>query len=103
MLTNILRHDISFDASELLGAVIDNWGGPHALAADLRQDYLSAKPGSMTRQRIVEMISRLTVQVTNQGATSVKDPISMTDEEIMSEASRLMAMIRIEPEVKGDA
>ena len=89
----LAKDEINFDSAELLSLIVEHWGGPARLAADLRQDYLEAKPGSMTRQRIVEMISRLTVQVTQQGAARPFDPGVMSDEDIYKEAERLLSVV----------
>lgn len=88
-----LSTELSFDSAGFLESIIEHWGGVAALAADLRQDYIAAKPGSMPRQRIIELISRLTIAVTNQGAATPKDPSNLSDEELVDEADRILSAI----------
>lgn len=61
------------------------------LARDVYKEFQQAKEGSMVRQRIIEMIARLTVQVTNQDLAKPKDKEEMTLEELEAEAAAVMA------------
>lgn len=89
----LLSKEIGFDSSSLLASIVEHWGGPQALAASLYQDYRAAKPGTMTRQRIIELISRLTVQVTNHGMAQAKDPSNLSDEELLEEAELILKAV----------
>ncbi|MBX6315912.1 MAG: hypothetical protein IRY99_23815 [Isosphaeraceae bacterium] len=82
------------DSAALLNAIIEAWGGHQKLAFDAHTEYQAAKPGSMTRQRILEMITRLTVQVTTQDIAKPKDLDTMSIEDLEAEAFNLMLKMR---------
>jgi hypothetical protein len=46
----------------LLASLIEAWGGQDLLAACLYTEFKSAQPGSMVRQRILELICRMISQ-----------------------------------------
>lgn len=70
------------DSSGLLNSLIRNWGGEVAFTRDVYSEFKAAKPGSMTRQRILEMISRLTITVTAQESSRPRGASDMSDEEL---------------------
>jgi hypothetical protein len=76
----------SADSEALLTDMIDVWGGTRQLALDLHKEFQNASPGSMTRQRILEMIQRLVVTNTTHQIGSTQAPSDMTDEELESTA-----------------
>jgi len=51
----------SVDTDGLLRDLIDIWGGTHRLAQDFMLEFKAAAPGSLTRQRILEMMQRLII------------------------------------------
>lgn len=81
------------DSGKLLQSLIDCWGGPTQFARDIFAEYQAAKPGSLTRQRILEMATRLTVQVTSQDIARPKAASDMTDDELLASARGLLEKI----------
>jgi hypothetical protein len=81
------------DSGLLLKSLIDCWGGPVRFSRDIHQEFQDAKPGSLTRQRILEMMTRLTVQVTNQEIARPRPVSDMTDAELVAAASQIMEML----------
>jgi hypothetical protein len=80
----------SIDSAQLLNALIECWGGPRRFAADIFAEYQAAKPGTLTRQRILEMATRLTVQVTGQDIAKPKPVSDMTQAELLASAKALL-------------
>jgi hypothetical protein len=78
------------DSGLLLKSLIDCWGGPVRFSRDIHQEFQDAKPGSLTRQRILEMMTRLTVQVTNQEIAKPKAVSDLTDAELVEAAQTIM-------------
>lgn len=76
----------STDSDALLTDLIDIWGGTRQLAIDVHSEFQKAKPGSMTRQRILEMLQRLILTNTTQGIGNTVRPSDMTDEELEATA-----------------
>jgi hypothetical protein len=70
------------DTSELLVAIVDQWGGVVRLAEDLRLEYDASKAGSITRQRILQMIQQLIVVATEREHHKPRRASDMTDEEL---------------------
>ncbi len=95
------------DAGGLLASLIQCWGGRERFAKDIFGEYQVAKPGSLTRQKILEMISRLTVQVTTQEINKPRGASEMTDEDLFLAAGSLLARLNTDgqptpaPEKKG--
>lgn len=78
------------DSAKLLSALLDRWGGCDRFAQDIHGEFQQAKAGSMTRQRILEMISRLTVQVTSQEIAKPRSAREMSNAEILATARTLL-------------
>lgn len=78
------------DSDELVRAITSEWGGATALARDIKEEFDAAKPGSVTRQRLLEMFARLVVQTTDREHTKVRRASDMTDEELKRFAAQLM-------------
>lgn len=57
-----------FDRAGLLASLIDCWGGQDELATSIVLEFQRAAPGSMVRQRILDMILRLISQHSNDEA-----------------------------------
>lgn len=70
------------DSEVLLTDIIEVWGGTRNLAMDMHKAYQEARPGSMTRQRILETIQRLIINNTNHGIQSAKKPSDLDDKEL---------------------
>lgn len=70
------------DSAAFLSDMIDIWGGPRALAQDVYTEYKAAHEGSMTRQRLLEMLSRLIQNTTSLGMSQVTRPSDMSDEDL---------------------
>ncbi len=51
-----------FDRAGLLSSLLEVWGGQDKLAASLYVEFQHASPGSMVRQRILELICRMISQ-----------------------------------------
>jgi hypothetical protein len=84
---------VGIDSAGLLAALIDRWGGKDRFAMDIQQEFQCARPGSMTRQRILEMISRLCVQVTAQKLARPRTAREMSDAELLATARTLLEKI----------
>lgn len=85
--------DRSVDSGMLLNAIIENWGGYQAFSRDIFSEYQAMKPGAMGRQKILEMVNRLTIVVTSQEIAKPRSPGDMTDEELATTARRYMAKL----------
>lgn len=85
---------IGIDSGGLLNELIDCWGGKRAFARDIFAEYQFAQPGSLQRQRILEMISRLTVQVTSQEISRPRGAVEMSDEELLLAAEALLERLQ---------
>jgi hypothetical protein len=73
---------LGHDSNELLLQIMDVWGGPAQFARELLTEFHAAKPGSLIRQNILEMIQKLVVNNTNHAITKVIDPADLDDEDI---------------------
>jgi len=76
----------SADSEALLTDLIEIWGGTRRLAADLYAEYQAGKPGSMNRQKILDMIQRLIVNNTNHQIGTSLVPSDMTSDELETAA-----------------
>lgn len=81
------------DSGMLLNSLIECWGGAGAFARDIFSEYQQGKPGGLTRQKILEMVSRLTIVVTNQQIARPRKPEDMTDDELAAVAAALLGRI----------
>lgn len=81
------------DSGGLLASLIQQWGGRDRFAKDVFGEFQVAKPGSLTRQKILEMVSRLTVQVTTQEISKPRGASEMSDEELLLAAGSLLARL----------
>ncbi len=70
------------DANQLLIGIMERWGGVRAFAEALHTEFCHARPGSLIRQNILEMIQKLVVNNTNHGVTKVDKPSDLEDEDI---------------------
>lgn len=75
----------AIDSGQLLNALIECWGGPGRFARDIFSEYQNAKVGSLNRQRILEMLTRLTVQVTSQEIAKPRSVTDMSDAELVDQ------------------
>lgn len=73
--------DPSFNSGKLLDSIIHFWGGVDKFAYSIVDEYKNCKPGSLVRQRIFEMINRLTMNV-SQHAPPSKNAEEMEIEEL---------------------
>ena len=78
------------DTDELMREITAEWGGASKLARDIREEFAAAKPGSVTRQRILEMLTRIVVQATEREHVKVRKASDMTNEELVAFVSRIM-------------
>lgn len=65
--------------AEMLEAMMANFGGVHGFAAIAMKQYWDAPPGSRIRSGVLEMVTKLAAQNTEQGGA--KKPISLYSEE----------------------
>lgn len=79
------------DSEVLLHEVLEAWGGPVQLARDLHAEFHAAGPGSMTRQRILEMIQRLIVSNTKDDLGRPSNPSDLSDDELAATALGLLS------------
>jgi hypothetical protein len=79
------------DSNELLVQIMETWGGPAEFARNMWVEFEAAKPGSLIRQNILEMIQKLVVNNTNHNITQVVDPADLDDEDIDRELDSMLA------------
>ncbi len=90
------------DSEQLLNALIDRWGGAERFANDIYQEFQKAPPGGMTRQRILEMMTRLTVTNTTHEIGRVIRPADMSDDELEALAMGYLARVAGAPKSGPD-
>lgn len=78
------------DSGMLLNSLIECFGGSQRFSAAIFAEFSAAKEGSLTRTKIIEMISRLTVTVTQQEIAKPRRGEDMEDEELMASAARML-------------
>lgn len=78
------------DSGMLLNSLIECFGGSTRFSAAIYAEFSTAKPGSLTRTKIIEMISRLTVVVTQQEIAKPKRGEDLDDDELMASAAHLL-------------
>lgn len=76
----------SADSEALLIDLVEIWGGTRALAKDLHTEFKGANPGSMCRQKILDMVHRLIINNTNHQIGVSLVPSDMTAEELEAAA-----------------
>lgn len=69
-----------FDRAGMLAALFGAWGGVDRFARDLYHEYQAAAPGSMTRQRLMDLVCRLLSQHTED--VKVRPAEDLDDEEL---------------------
>jgi hypothetical protein len=79
MLRQIKAQPLTVDSASLLKDLIEEWGGTKKLAHDIRREFARAPRGGQIRQRILEMIQRLVINVTNDDLAKPLDPTAMDD------------------------
>lgn len=79
------------DSNELLVQVMEKWGGPAEFARSMWVEFEAAKPGSLIRQNILEMIQKLVVNNTNHNITKIVNPADLDDEDIDRELDSMLA------------
>ena len=78
--------------SELLERTIQLFGGSNGFASAIVKQFFDAAPGSATRTKLLETITKLTVNVSEQGAS--KKPLELwTDEELEAELDQRLEKI----------
>lgn len=65
--------------AEVFQRLMDAYGGAAGLARHHMAQYLSSKPGSQIRQRMIEGIIKLSIKVTDHGGA--RKPVEMMDDE----------------------
>jgi hypothetical protein len=82
VLRDLSRGGLGADGANLLEAILDEWGGMGRFAHDMVLEFHSSRPGSITRQRILECVCRLINTYSNEDdAEPVED---MTEEELVA-------------------
>jgi hypothetical protein len=72
----------AIDSASLLSNLIEVWGGPARLAADIFDEFGRAPEGGQTRQRILEMMQRLIINNTERDLTNTVKPSDLSDAEL---------------------
>lgn len=78
------------DSSNLLAELIEIWGGPRHLARSIYEEFMAAQQGGMTRQRILEMLQRLVINVTTDDTKRPLNPAQYSTEELEMVAMEYM-------------
>ena len=87
----LLTRRLGNDSNELLVQIMERWGGPAEFARSLFVEFEAAKPGSLIRQNILEMIQKLVVNNTNHNHTKTVNPTDLDDEDIQRELDAMLA------------
>jgi hypothetical protein len=93
LLRALAQRKASVDSEALLTDLIDVWGGSRQLSIDLRKEFNAAAPGTMVRQRIMEMLHRLIIVNTTHQIGTTHAPSDMTDEELEETALSYMRKV----------
>ncbi len=88
----IAQVDSSFDSQKLLEAIIHHFGGPEKFAFQIVQEFKAAGPGTLVRQRILEMVNRLTMNVSASSPPS-KNAGDMDDDELFEAAGQVVSVV----------
>lgn len=81
--------------STVLEHVMEMFGGSEGYAKCVMSEFLAARPGSVQRQKLLDMVLRLTNKVTDSGAARV--PLKhLTDEDLEREIQRRLRPIDVE-------
>jgi hypothetical protein len=81
---------LGHDANQLLVDIMERWGGTKSFADALVVEFQAAKPGSLIRANLLEMIQKLVVNNTNHNITRIVDPADLEDDEIESEMGAVL-------------
>ena len=81
---------VTTDSGALLSSLIERWGGTDRLAADIHGEFQGGTKGGMTRQRILEMMTRLILTNTTHDIGKARVPSDMGDEELESVALKYL-------------
>lgn len=87
----LLTRRLGNDSNELLVQIMERWGGPAEFARSMWVEFDAAKPGSLIRQNILEMIQKLVVNNTNHNITKQVNPADLDDEDIDRELDAMLA------------
>lgn len=103
LVTALAKSAGGIDAGGLLESLIEQWGGRQRLAMDIFAEYKASKPGSMTRLRVIELVTRLTVVVTAQDLSRPKSAADMDEAELRRVATELIQRIQNGPDPAAPA
>ena len=78
------------DSGSMLAEFIACFGGAQNFAREVYAEYEDAKPGTIVRTKIIEMIARLTQVVTAQELARPRRAEDMDDEELKDAATKLI-------------
>lgn len=92
VLAAIKQIDSSFDSASLLEAIIRHFGGIEAVAFALKEEFDALPAGSQGRQKILELINRLTVNVTRDKPETVNWD-DLDDDELIIAAGHVIGAI----------
>ncbi len=81
---------LGHDSNQLLVDIMERWGGTKAFADSMLVEFQAAKPGSLIRQNLLEMIQKLVVNNTNHNHTRISRPSDLDDEELEAELQDIM-------------
>lgn len=76
------RENKGTDSGALLAHLMQQWGGPEQLAADMFAEFRHATEGSMPRSRLLDLIQRLIINNTNNQVGAVKKPSDLDDKDL---------------------
>lgn len=78
----LLTSKSTVDQAMLLGELMEALGGVKALAQEMVHEYQQSRPGSMSRQKMLQMIQWLIVSTTQREMAQTLDAPQRTDEEL---------------------
>lgn len=79
--------------AELLECLVHAMGGVQGFSKHVMATYLAATPGSATRQKLLDMIVKLTIKVTEHGDANLPVEL-MTDDDLEKELQRKLMRVK---------
>jgi hypothetical protein len=89
----LLQDSTLVSSEQLLGDIIQEWGGTKRLARDIKAAFDEAPEGSMIRQRFFEMLQRLIISNTDRDISREIDPSEFSDEELTTAAEGVLGRV----------
>jgi hypothetical protein len=90
------------DSSKLLNDLMERWGGTEKFAKDVAFEFDKAMPGSLQRQKILEMVQKLVVTNSIHAFNPPERPEDLEDDEIQERLDYYIARVAAVVAAKND-